>query len=233
MNKTLKKIVIVLLVGFILWRLAVLFLPKKDDTTTSTTKNGLTSSSQTTTVKSNKENIDKILNILLSINGIKLSDTLFSQPGFRALKDFSLKDAEQQLDLSYGRKNPFLPIGDESEGVYVGSQSTSTPSAPVVSTGTSNTSFVTTKTVSSTTKTTAVLSGEVSSTTDVLERYFQWGKTEATMDQKTPLVQSTNGLFTYTLSGLTADTSYVYRAVIKKKDSTLDAGTVQSFKTAK
>lgn len=222
MNKKVKRIVIILLLAFVAYNIYRLVAPKKDPTPTpAQTKNGLANGSTTETA-AKKESIEKLLALLLSVNSIKLSNTLFATPEFQSLKDFSLNEAEQTLVLDYGRKNPFLPIGDESDGAYVSVD-------PAQATGTVKTNPVTSSTASS-----ALLVGE-NTLTSTSEQYFEWGTTGvAPLGQNTPgIAKTASKTYTYTLGNLLPDTAYFYRAVVKTKDGKTIVGEIQSFKTPK
>ncbi len=221
MSKTVKKIVIGLLIAFVIFNVYRLVTPK--NTSPSTQKNGLAAvGTAETTVK--KESIEKLLALLLSVNNINLSNAIFTKPEFQSLKDFSLREDQQNLVLDFGRKNPFLPIGDESAGAYTGA-----PGAPVQSGAAVKTNPVTSGTSSS-----ALLVGE-NGITNTLEQYFEWGTTAVVpLGQVTPTVAKTaSKTYTYTLGNLIPDTAYFYRAVVKTKDNKTIVGEIQSFKTPK
>lgn len=222
MNKTTKKIVIVGLIGVIVFFLYRAFAPKGNTSPASETKNGLTVSNGDATTSVKKENIQELLSLLLSINGIKLSGDIFARSEFTSLKDFSLAEAEQHLDESVGRNNPFLPIGDESSGQYVTADST-TP-----------TGYLKTNPVTSLTLSTALLVGE-NTLSHTLEQYFEWSKiATGPFDNRTPVMtKGANSTFSYTLTNLTPNTIYYYRSVVKAQDGQITTGNVQSFKTPK
>lgn len=226
MNKTVKKITIIGLILVTVFFLYRTFAPR-ESVEAPQSKNGLTVSTSdvndpNTPVK--KENIQELLALLLSINNIKLSNTLFSRAEFISLKDFSISEVEQKLDESMGRSNPFLPIGDESGGEYV---------SPNGSTST-GVGYLKTNPVTSATISTALLVGE-NTFTDTSEQYFEWGKTpNPPFESKTPIVpKGVNSTFTYTITKLIPNTAYYYRAVLKKNDGSIVNGLVQSFKTPK
>ncbi len=221
MNKTVKKIVIGLLVAFVIFNVYRLVAPKKTPTTTE--KNGLSSVGSTETAPK-KENIEKLLALLLSVNSINLSNALFTKPEFQSLTDFSLREDQQNLVLDFGRKNPFLPIGNESDGVYA--------VAPGATTQTGAT--VKTNPVTSGTSSSALLVGE-NGITNTLEQYFEWGTTAVVpLGQVTPTIAKTaSKTYTYTLGNLIPDTTYFYRAVVKTQDNKTLVGEIQSFKTPK
>ncbi len=224
MNKTVKKITITGLILVTIFFIYKTFAPRQDIGPVAETKNGLTvSAGDAGDAPVKKENIQELLSLLLSINSIKLSSNLFSRVEFTSLKDFSLAaDAEQRLDESVGRSNPFLPIGDESSGEYVTSGATTT------------TGYIKTNPVTSATLSSGLLVGE-NTLTDTVEQYFEWGKLATPpFENKTPIaVKGTSSTFTYTITKLTPNTVYYYRAVVKTKDGKITTGDTQSFKTPK
>ncbi len=219
MNKTVKKIVIGLLVAFVLYNLYRVFAPKKHTETVTT--NGISNVASVETSEK-KESIERLLALLLSVNTIKLSSTIFSTPEFQSLQDFSLSDEQQNLVLDFGRKNPFLPIGDESAGTYVNVE------------GSQNAGNVKTNPVTSSTISSALLVGE-NTLSNTSEQYFEWGTVGVVpLGQTTPTVAKTaSKTYTYTLGNLLPNTVYFYRAVVKTKDAKTVVGEIQSFKTPK
>lgn len=224
MNKTVKKIVVVVLVLFIGWRVYAMFFSKGSADTeknqTTTLKNSVNTSSSTSV------NTDKFLNLLLGINTIKLSTSIFQRPDYLSLIDFSLKEEDQKLDLSFGRKNPFLPIGQDTDTGTSGDQLLQDD----VSSGT-----VTTLTTSTITASTAIVNGVSDISGDVLDQYFEWG-----IVKELPLGNTTASIkrvgnkkdFSYTLTNLLPDTTYYVRAVVKTTQKII-VGDIVSFKTSK
>lgn len=51
----------------------------------------------------------ELLNLLLTLKGITLPDSVFASPAFQALEDFS----QPIPPIPIGRKNPFEPIGTD------------------------------------------------------------------------------------------------------------------------
>ncbi len=157
MSKKTKKIVVVVLVLLICFFLYRSFSGKKS-TDAPSAKNGLSTAGGTATVTVEKnDDIEKLLSLLLSINSIKLSDTLFSKVEFKSLKDFSITEKEQKLDETTGRKNPFLPIGIE-----IGGSTTSSTSQSSTTGG--NSTATTTNTTTNTTASTGVTTGTANGT---------------------------------------------------------------------
>lgn len=215
MNKTLKKIIVLVLILFIGFNIYRFFSgPKKDPKSES----NLVRDNQTQPQKT--VNSDKFLNLLLGINTIKLSTEVFKTEEFRSLVDFSLKDEEQKLDVSFGRKNPFLPIGQD-EGA---------PSLP-----SEGDTKVTTLAATEVTPVSASLNGKLETKDKVLDQYFEWG-----IVSSLPLGNSTASIpkdplkdnFSYKLVNLLPETTYYYRAV-SKTEQKIFTGEIMSFKTGK
>ncbi len=153
---------------------------------------------------------DKFLSLLLNMRTIKLDQSLFTDPAFSSLRDFS---TTINPESNPGRENPFAPIGIDA----IGTQSV----------------VVTTTQPTSVTKNTAVLTGSIPVGSVVAKRYFEYGTTGAT-----PLPNTTAGVpndvatggFTFTLNGLVPNTTYYYRAVVVSGGSPV-YGSIVSFKT--
>ncbi len=221
-NKKVKKILILILFAFIAFQVYKLVAPKSDTADqASSSKNGLINNSLQPALSPKQESIERLLSLLLSVNTIKLNNQIFNTSEFRSLKDFSLNDEQQSLDLSFGRSNPFLPIGDESAGTLVAPQQSNT------------TGFVNTSSASNITATSAVLTGD-NTYSNTQEQYFEWGVTGvAPLGQTTPTISKTGNTFSYSLGSLLPDKTYYYRAIVKTKDGKLIVGEIKSFKTAK
>jgi hypothetical protein len=125
MNKNIKKIIVAILILLIVFFLYRTFVPKNTPKSVSQSKNGLVISTGIDTQNTvPKENTEKLLNVLLSVNAIKLSTELFTKIEFISLKDFSIKEEEQRLDESFGRDNPFLPFEIGGEDLSSSSENT-------------------------------------------------------------------------------------------------------------
>lgn len=214
MNTHIKKTIVIglgVLVGFSLY--TAVFAQTKETTT-----NGLVSTKSTSESSSlGKTNIDKLLGLLLGINNIQLSNTFFQKPAFLSLKDLSLSDENSNLDLNFGRKNPFLPIGSD-----------------LVNGTTTQTQEVKTLPAGAITKNSAILNAENAVlVTTIAEQSFDWGVSPTTLDQKTPVNTLITKNFSFTLDALLPETTYFYRPVLKLKTGKVILGDVQSFKTLK
>jgi hypothetical protein len=230
MNKNLKK---VLIIGLII--ITILFGYKsffggKDDSLVKKDTNGLIPENPLQTSQTNQTNnqtdsflkVENLLGLLLSINNINLSDSFFKKAEFLALKDLTLQNEFENLDLRYGRKNPFLPIGDESNGEYNNSENSNSQVE----------SFVKTLSATKITKTSAELNAENLIKSNTKEQYFVWGVTEEALDQKTLNIGLT-GEFTSVLNSLLSDKTYYYQSIIKTKDDKIILGDIKSFNTLK
>lgn len=111
-KKTIKKIIIGLLVAVVLLGLYSVFVPSQDDTQGSSTST-LTSLLNSSVLGQVQESDialanGEILRVLGSIESIDLDDDIFSNPVFRLLEDsrFSIPSPAR-----IGRENPFIPSG--------------------------------------------------------------------------------------------------------------------------
>ncbi|NVN96723.1 hypothetical protein HXX01_00515 [Candidatus Nomurabacteria bacterium] len=145
---------------------------------------------------------------LNSLTVIKVDTSLFEDQGFKLLKDNNIKLTPE----SYGRVNPFAPTSGRS----------------VVS----NVSTFTLKTIPATAITTksAILNGSLdgAASTNI---YFEYGLTKENLNKVTPKVTaSLVGNFGSTVTGLSSNTEYFFRAVANINGNTT-AGDIISFKT--
>lgn len=67
-----------------------------------------------------------LLPFLFQLNSLKLDDSIFSDPVFLSLEDFTVEIAEQPQ----GRINPFAPLGRESRPTVQTSSRVSAPRLP-------------------------------------------------------------------------------------------------------
>lgn len=216
MNKSIKQTIVIglgIIAGFSLYTAVFAQTPE-----TTTTTNGLvTTKPSSGPIAFGKTNIDKLLGLLLGINNIQLSNTLFQKPTFLSLKDLSLSDENTNLDLNFGRKNPFLPIGSDS----VGGQTTTTKEVKTIP-------------ASTITKNSAILNAENTVLLSTIsEQSFDWGISATVLDQKTAVNTVITKNFSFTLDGLLPETVYFYRPVVKLKNGKVVLGDIQSFKTLK
>ena len=107
-KKIIKNILIALGVAIALLVLYSMFAPQKSQPTGGlTSKSGTPTQGQISETDTSLVNA-KILKILGSIKDIHLDDGIFANPVFRTLVD---KNFHVPKPSSYGRANPFLPIG--------------------------------------------------------------------------------------------------------------------------
>ena len=169
-----------------------------------------TSTTGSTGLSSNDASIsDTFLSLLLNMRTIKLDQTIFSDPGFLALQDFSTTIAP---DTDPGRVNPFAPIGTDAPDALV---------------------TVTTATPSAVTASSALLGGAVSTGAVSQKSYFEYGLTSTTPLPNTTApvsVDPSTNSFSFGLTGLTPKTTYYTRAV-SIINGTPIYGSVQTFKT--
>lgn len=120
MNKTIKKIIIgVVVIAFI--SIVASFFINRDSNTSgnalqSTTTGGtgapLTQNATTNPNLLNTENINReFVSMLLNLQSITLNDDIFSEPAFKALVDNTVRLNQPG---NQGRPNPFAPIGTDS-----------------------------------------------------------------------------------------------------------------------
>jgi len=145
---------------------------------------------------------------LTSLTKIKIDTSLFGNVAFQRLNDNTV-NLEQ---VEAGRPNPFAPI----------SNITSDAQAQI--------SPVTTNQPVKITAKTAALSGTISDPSIASSTYFEYGPTP-TLGKVTPqATPSLIGTYVTTITGLTSQTTYFYRAVAKIRGTPL-YGEVISFVT--
>lgn len=199
------------------------------------TKNGtpastgpLTSSAPASTLPSTDDQIGReFLSILLSLKTIGLNDELFRKPAFQNLRDYTTE--LMQTDQK-GRPNPFAPIGTDigsitiaDPGVSIGANAgsatnTTTPTTPVV----------TSLPADQITRAGARISGTVASGVVATARWLEFGTTPA-LGTRTPNI-ATSAPFSFTLTTLSANTTYYSRACAVVAASPL-CGEVVNWKT--
>ncbi len=145
---------------------------------------------------------------LTSLTKIKIDTSIFDSTPFNLLNDNTVI-----LEPTVaGRPNPFAPVS-----------STTLSSAPVSPVTTNVPTQITTKSV--------VLNGAIASNSmGVTSTYFEYGPTPSFGKTTAPAKQSLIGTFVTSVSSLTSDTTYFYRAVAKIGGNTHFGETV-SFTT--
>lgn len=118
MSKTLKKIIIILVIFALVGVGASLFLGGQGETTSQLqslgsgttaaplTQNAITNTSVVDTEEINRE----FISMLLNLQTINLNDNIFSEPAFQALVDNTVRLNQPG---NQGRPNPFAPIGTD------------------------------------------------------------------------------------------------------------------------
>lgn len=145
---------------------------------------------------------------LSSLKTIKIDTSLFTNRAFQKLKDNTVKLDE----VKTGRPNPFAPI-------------TSTATSQSVTA-----SVVNTNQPLKVTTNTAILSGTVNNSSVGVSTYFEYGATPSLGKTTTPVAPSLIGTFITNISGLSSQTVYFYRAVVKVNGKPL-YGDVVTFET--
>jgi hypothetical protein len=149
------------------------------------------------------------LSSLVSLNKIKIDNSLFSNQAFKSLHDNTVVLEE----VGAGRTDPFSPID----------QATNDPTtAPTIVVSTNEPTQITNKT--------AVLAGGITTVEKVTASYFEYGPTPA-LGQVTPLAPlSLVGTFVSKVGGLSSQVVYFYRAAVKVNGAII-YGDIISFNT--
>ena len=153
---------------------------------------------------------DKFLALLLNMRTIKLDPTLFSDPAFSSLRDFTT-DLPPEADP--GRVNPFAPLGQDAAA----------PTAITVTTGTPN----------AVTKTGALFIGAIPAGAIATQAFFEYGTTSTPpLPNTTAKVQvnPATGVYTFPIATLTPSTTYYVRAAAQINGAMV-YGSVQTFQT--
>ncbi len=145
---------------------------------------------------------------LTSLTKIKIDTSLFENVAFEKLNDNTV--LLEQVEA--GRPNPFAPISTATSAADA-QASPVTTNAPVK---------ITTKT--------AALSGTVADPNIATSTYFEYGPTPTLGKATSQATPSLIGTYVTTITGLTSQTTYFYRAVAKIKGTPL-YGEVISFVT--
>lgn len=156
------------------------------------------------------ENLAKdiaFLSTLSSLKEIKIDTAIFNNQAFQAL-NYNVVTIEP---VTPGRQNPFSPVG---------ANAATTVNAPKVTTSLAN--LITDKS--------AFLSGRINISSGVTSIYFEYGPTRALGLATVPVKASLTGTFEKNITGLTAKTSYYFRA-IARINGILVYGDIVSFTT--
>jgi hypothetical protein len=148
--------------------------------------------------------------LLSSVNTINLDTSIFSDPAYKALRDYPLSLGTAII----GRQNPFAPIGTDSTSGAAGSLQVQTLApGKVLSTSAEFDALVTT------------------TTTDPTTVVFQYGLDDTFGSATTPTAVTKSGTALFTATGLTPSTTYYVEAVAVQGSSTA-TGSIMTFTTA-
>lgn len=213
-----KKVKIFITVIIILAVLIVIFSYIGNKSPAASSNNGLsTSASQSTatlpsggTGNPSQATASQFSTTLSSINGITLDTSIFSDSGYKALRDYPVTLGTAVI----GRQNPFAPIGSDS----------SVTSAPTLQ--------VQTLTPGKVVSTSAELGALVTvNNTSPVSVVFQYGLTDTFGTASAPVLVSKSGTALFTAQGLAPGTTYYVEAVAVQ-GSTTATSPIISFTTA-
>ncbi|MEO5646481.1 MAG: hypothetical protein ABIO57_01775 [Candidatus Paceibacterota bacterium] len=212
-----KKVKIFIIVIGIIAVLIFAFNFFGNNTPASTTTAGIASNVSTSTSPSatgatgTSASSSSFTALLSSISGITLDTSIFSNPGYKALRDYPLSLGTAVI----GRQNPFAPLGVDSTGTSIATAVQVQTLAPG-------------KILSTTAELGALVTAANTSPSTVV---FQYGTTDTVTSSSAPIKVTQNGTALYTLTGLTPATTYYVEAVAVQ-GSTTATGTIMSFTTA-
>lgn len=221
MSSPVKKIILFIAI-FIFAVIGYVVFFGKDDTSDAllTSNNQAIDSNQTVSETSVGR---EFLTSLLNIKNIKLNDSIFSNPSFSNLQDFT----SQLIEQPSGRPNPFAPVGSDQN---TPSPAVITPSEPSPQVEQQVQAQLFTREATSITKTTGILNGEIIGTGSS-RRWFEWGKTQTLGTITTSVAQTSEGAFSQPISTLTPNTVYYFRAVAQI-NGVRTAGAISTFTTS-
>jgi hypothetical protein len=149
--------------------------------------------------------------LLSSINSINLDTSIFSNPGYLALRN-------NPVDLGtaiIGRQNPFAPIGTDTAAP----QQQGSLQVQTLAPG---------KVLSTSAEFGALITAPLLAPTTVV---FQYGTSDTLGNASSPVTVSKNGTALFTVTGLAPSTTYYVEAVAVQ-GSTTTTGTIMSFTTS-
>ena len=210
MNPKLKNILIFVVILVVVAIAYSLFKDeKKPNTPLSSSGAPISSSSETSPASTSGPSVgSEFLTSLLSVKNVQLDDSIFLNPAFIKLEDFSrplIQTAGQ------GRPNPFAAIGAEG--------STALSLAPVL-----------TVSATSVTSDSVILNASFNTTLAIGVKWFEWGRTQSSLSKTTAEVTPTANGFSYTLTDLVPGTVYYFRAGAKISGNN-SYGTLITFTT--
>jgi hypothetical protein len=150
---------------------------------------------------------------LSTISGITLDTSIFSNAGYRALRDYPVNLGTAVI----GRQNPFAPIGADGSAGNI--NAAAAVQVQTLAPG---------KILSTTAELGALVSTTTTTPTTVV---FQYGTSDTLGQATAPIKVTQNGTALFTITGLTPATTYYVEAVAVQGSSTA-TGTIMSFTTA-
>jgi hypothetical protein len=147
------------------------------------------------------------LALLLSVQSIRLDDSIFKSKEFAVLQDFNRPIPPDQ---NPGRVNPFAPLGADG-------------AASIIQISTSNPSSITANA--------STLNGTLAAADQGSTRWFEYGTTPSLGTMTPPKMQTTPGAFAEPVTGLSPNTTYFVKASALIGGKTV-SGNVVTWKTA-
>lgn len=149
--------------------------------------------------------------LLSSISSITLNTSIFSDAGYKALRDYPITLGTAII----GRQNPFAPMGTDIGGSQTGTAITVQTLTP-------------SKVLTTSAEFGALVSAQSTSPSTVV---FQYGTNDTVSSASSPVTVTKSGTALFTITGLTPGTTYYVKAVAVQ-GSTTATGTLMSFTTA-
>lgn len=203
MSSRVKNIIIFLIIFAIAAAIYYFFFqPKEEEAPLAVTTPGVPAPTGPAPSRIGQE----FVNILRSVRGIKLDDSIFRSNEFNTLVDFSVPLSQKEKE---GRPNPFAPLGEEKVIPQ---------------------ELVTTLEATGVTSSSATLNGSVAPTLIDAEKRFEWGPTQELEELTSIVVGTETGIFSVELTDLSPDTTYWFRAIVNIDDQVI-VGDVLSFTT--
>ena len=243
MSKKIRNLIILVIIVGLGYGAYVMFVAKKTPVGTLSNAN----QSATASVGDQKalRTGQDLLILLNNLKTITLDTSIFSDESeaFGRLEDYSVII---ERDKNPGRINPFAPLGIDVGPMENTANATGTLIAgapqddiifpplaggePGLLQGGADLA-VSTKDATNVAITSAKLNAELLVANNSTTRWFEWGKTaDAMLSNSAPFAQKTTGVFGYIATGLSSNTKYYYRAVVKT-DGVVTQGTTLSFTT--
>jgi hypothetical protein len=122
MKKLIKGVIIIIVVVAVIALALSLMKSKKEDSSALQSTTGATAGVLPGTQGENSEALtvsDQFLRLLLSMQNIELDQSIFVDPAFTSLEDFSVNIIPRNNE---GRVNPFAPVGRDTASTSVSPQ---------------------------------------------------------------------------------------------------------------